>query len=426
MAFTKSGEWIAYDFSFDDDDVHKYSDSDGKVPLEVTIRAAAPSDRKVDLKIQSQHGSTVDEKVLVVPGKGYQTFNDVIWQGIKVHPRKKHLRLYIFFIAGTTNLCSIKVKVKRDHGGGSDDDDDDDDDSHPPVTRYVPFALNALEYDDSHELDDAVYGQCENGQPPIDEPDAQTTTDSICKELGPCHVSHTYEGEKVAYNFKSNGNEGKKYADITARVATASGSHKTFTMAIKHGDNLDKKEYFKFKGDGYQNFEDVNWYKVPIDTSYDTHVLEIGFENGNINLCSVEVAWHDHQQPTSPPHPVSKPTLHPASKPTPRPVAKPSPGPPTHTRDTVPATFAAFDFDHAYDKSPDHSQGNCYEGHKDGVDGKVTSDSVCIHRDNSHCQVGWTEPKGMYDDAILVQLLLLLSLITSLFVAQNGFCTSSK
>ena len=49
--------------------------------------------------------------------------------------------------------------------------DDDDDDA--PVDKYIPFSVNALDYDDALEFDDAVKGQCKVGQPPIGEPDAQ-------------------------------------------------------------------------------------------------------------------------------------------------------------------------------------------------------------------------------------------------------------
>jgi hypothetical protein len=355
----------------------------------VTIRAAGPSgkDRKVDLKIQTQSGSTVDEKALVVPGKGYQTFNDVNWSGIKLNPSKKELRLYVFFVSGNTNLCSIKVRIKPGQGSDGDDDGDDDDTDPHPVNRYIPFAVNAVEgYDDAKELDDAVYGQCKVGQPPIDEPDAQTTTDPKCKELGPCHISHTYDGETVTYNFKANGNGQKMYADITARVSSAPGSHRSFAMEIVHGHKVDAIEYFQTPGEGYHNFADVTWRKVPIDTSYDVHKLVIRFVNGNINLCSIQVEWHDHHQPTPP---VSKPTPHPVATPTPKPVYKPTSG----GGDTPPITFAAFDFDHAYDNSSG-SQGNCYHSHRDGVDGKVTTDDTCMDRDHSQCQIGWTEAKG--------------------------------
>jgi hypothetical protein len=398
ISFTKSGEWVAYDFYFDDDDVHKYADTNGKLPIEVTLRGAGPpgQDRKVDLKIKTQYDKLVDEKSVIVQGKGYQTFNSVTWSGIKLDPKDKHLRLYIFFVAGNTNLCSIKIGITEgnDHGGGDGDDSDD----HGPVDRYVPFAINALEYDSAKELDDAVYGQCKVGQPPIDEADAQTTEDAVCQKLGPCHIAFSYEGETVTYKFKTNKSGGSVYVDITARVASAPGSPKTFTMEIMHGSKVDGIEYFQTTAEGYHSFADITWRNVPIDASYDVHSLVVGFTNGNINLCSVSVDWNDNH-PTLPSHPPHKPTPQPVSKPTPMPphpsYPQPTPTPPYNGGgDKTLVNFAAFDFDDAYDKSPKSSSGNCYEYHQNGVDGSYTSDHVCRERDDSHCFLGFTEAHG--------------------------------
>ncbi|KAL3923144.1 MAG: hypothetical protein SGILL_001824 [Bacillariaceae sp.] len=400
IAFTKSGEWVAYDFYFDDDDLHKYADSNGKLPIEVTLRGAGPpgKDRKVDLKLKTKYDKLVDQKSVIIQGKGYQNFRDATWGVIKLDPKDKHLRLFVFFVAGNTNLCSIKIAIKEGHGHSddysSDDSSSSSSDDHGPVDRYVPFAINALEYDDAKEIDNAVKGQCKVGQPPIDEADAQTTKDVTCRKLGPCHVSFTHEGESVTYRFKTDKDSGKQYVDVTARVATAPGSRKTFKMEIVHGNKVEAVEYFDFKGKGYHDFVDVTWRNVPIDTSYAAHKLVIGFTNGNINLCSVSVDWND-KRPTLPPHPHNKPTPRPVSKPTPAPTHPHYPHPtPPHGGDTTPITFAAFDFDDAYDKSPKSSSGNCYEYHRDGVDGSYTSDHVCRDRDDSHCFVGFTEAHG--------------------------------
>ncbi|KAL3921131.1 MAG: hypothetical protein SGILL_002911, partial [Bacillariaceae sp.] len=351
-----------------------------------TLRAAGPpgKDRKMDLKIKNEYDKLVDQETVIVRGKGYQTFNYVTWKGIKVDKKDKHLRLFIFFVAGNTNLCSVKISVKD--GGDHPSSDSSDSDDHGPVDNYIPFAINALEYDDAKEIDDAIYGQCKVGQPPIDEPDAQTTKDATCKELGPCHISHTYAGETVTYKFQTKKAVGTVYVDITARVASAPGSKKTFTMEIMHGKKVDAIQYFETRGHGYHNFDDITWKNVPIDTSYDVHKLVVGFTNGNTNLCSVSVDWND-KRPTMPPHP------HPTS----RPVAKPTPMPhPTGGGggDKAPITFAAFAFEDAYDKTPKESFGNCYKYHRDGVDGSYTSDQVCKERDDAQCFVGFTEPNG--------------------------------
>ena len=133
---------------------------------------------------------------------------------------------------------------------------------------------------------------------------------------------------------------------------------------------------------------------MPIDTSYEVHELVIGFANGNVNLCSVQVKQsHSNRKPSQPPNP--KPTSRPVSKP------KPTPQPhhyrqPTHYgRQGPPVTYSAFEYDYAFDTTPDNMHGNCKDYDRDdGVDGKYINDEVCIDRDDSYCAIGWTEPHG--------------------------------
>jgi hypothetical protein len=151
--------------------------------VKVTIRAAGPNqkDRNVDLKIYTDYGSLEHQKTVTVNGDGFQNFMDRTWSGIRLDPNKKNLRLFVFFVAGNTNLCSINIAIE-DGGDHPGDDDDDDDDDNKAVDKYIPFAVNALDYDDALELDDAVKGMCKIGQPPIDEPDAQVSLNccSVC------------------------------------------------------------------------------------------------------------------------------------------------------------------------------------------------------------------------------------------------------
>ena len=160
--------------------MNQYALPDGKLPVDVTIRAAGPNgkDRNVDLKIYTDSGSLEHEKTITVDGAGFQNFMDRTWSGIRLDPNKRQLRLFVFFVAGNTNLCSVKIAIAsdRDPHPGDDDDDDDDDGT---VDKYIPFTVNALEYDDAIELDDAVKGICKIGQPPIDEPDAQVCLQRI-------------------------------------------------------------------------------------------------------------------------------------------------------------------------------------------------------------------------------------------------------
>lgn len=112
MAFTAPGEWVAYDFHVTDDHLDKYATLDGKLPVEITIRAAGPDgvDRKVDLKLYAVDDDTwVDHETVFVPGDGYQIFSDVTWSGIKLSSEKKNHRLFIQF----TGKCVKKLQEKQ-------------------------------------------------------------------------------------------------------------------------------------------------------------------------------------------------------------------------------------------------------------------------------------------------------------------------
>jgi hypothetical protein len=73
----------------------------------------------------------------------------------------------------------------EENGDGHDNSYDGDNIDHP-IDRYVPFSINALDYDEAKELDNSIQGDCKIGQPPSNEPDAQTTEDATCQKLGPC------------------------------------------------------------------------------------------------------------------------------------------------------------------------------------------------------------------------------------------------
>jgi hypothetical protein len=154
-----------------------------------------------------------------------------------------------------------------------------------------------------------------------------------------------------------NYTEGKVYVDITVRVASAPQAQKAFTMQIMDENEKGEIEYFRTAGEGYQTFADVTWNRVPIDSLHDVHTLVIVFADGNINLCSVKVERHDDQTTRN---------FAPRMKElTPRDEIVP------------PMTWSAFEYDYAYDTSPDSYQGNCHDYDKDdGVDGVYTSVSI--------------------------------------------------
>jgi hypothetical protein len=178
-------------------------------------------------------------------------------------------------------------------------------------------------------------------------------------------------------------------------------------MKVLNGNRLGAIEYFHTTGEGYQSFADVTWHGVPIDSSYDIHKLVIGFTDDNINLCSVHIEWNDDPKTRN--------------------FIPRSQDPTTHQGEVPPITWSAFEYDYAYDTSPDSFQGNCHEYYKDdGVDGVYTSvssarksniflretqtnllqypfdcvllqDEICIDRDGSHCNIAWTRKHGRFN-----------------------------
>jgi hypothetical protein len=90
----------------------KYSNLDGKLPIEITIRAAGPDgvDRKVDLKLYTaDDDKLVDHQPVFVPGDGYQIFSDATWSGIELDSYKKNLRLYIHFTGKCVRTDTISI-----------------------------------------------------------------------------------------------------------------------------------------------------------------------------------------------------------------------------------------------------------------------------------------------------------------------------
>lgn len=186
IGFTQAGEWVAYDFEHSDKDI-AYTDYFGfpVIFVNVTVRASAPSPRNINLEIANDGNELGPVATKTVHGKGYDVFEDVVWENVQLEPYNPH-RLWVYFSEGNTNLCSVTV-------------------SSQVAVRPIPFSINALEYDGSSELGNEILGKCVDGQPPITEPDAQTTTnkDAACQALGPCHIAFVQPQEYVVSQPKS-------------------------------------------------------------------------------------------------------------------------------------------------------------------------------------------------------------------------------
>ena len=255
--------------------------------------------------------------------------------------------------------------------------------------RLIPYRTNALNFDFAVEKD-GVINDCAAVPPNDYGVDAQTTKDDDkCLELGPCHVAFAQPNEYVVYNFVTSedmvlkeGDGGLSvYVDITIRVAS-NNRNKLVRMEIFDdiGRFIDDSDYgemgpgkdFYTPGLGYQNFEDITWKMVELISSsgqfYSKHRLLVAFSDGQVNLCSVKVEPSKYS-PSIPPN--------------------------------YSLTFPAIDYSNAYDKS-ERKYGNCdtsqnYDfdvgGFSTIADAQYTKDRICLDRDHSTCNIGWTQPE---------------------------------
>ena len=209
--------------------------------------------------------------------------------------------------------------------------------------------------------------------------------------------------EWLRYDFRANASTDY---DIRVRVAANAGGRKIKLVVIRDsGHTVEHERVFTVPNKGWHGFSDLVWGDVQLEKG--DYALKVYFLTGKVNLCSAAVFYSDYRpskptpaKPTPMPHPVSKPTPHPVSKPTPNPVSKPTPHPvskptphpvskptphpvskPTpHKGDTPPITWSAFEYDYAYDTTPDSYQGNCHDYDRDdGVDGMYTSVSAVLY-----------------------------------------------
>jgi hypothetical protein len=179
IGFTQRGEYVVYEFQHTDEDV-AYYDDDGYpiISVNITLRAAAPRPRNVYMELYNDGHELADSTSVTINSGGYQVFEDILWTDVRLEPYNPH-SLLVSFAGGNVNLCSVVVS------------------SIVRTARPIPFVINALDYDDAGEVDKDISGNCIEGQPPIDEPDAQNTKDGKCLEHGPCHIAFTNNAEFV-------------------------------------------------------------------------------------------------------------------------------------------------------------------------------------------------------------------------------------
>ena len=150
----------------------------------------------------------------------------------------------------------------------------------PPATNpsgkvlRVPFDASVLDYSDFIQKTSKNRGSC--GVGPVD---ATSVDDATCNARGSkCTVAWTEKGEALMYEIEVGS---KQEVDITIRLSSEREGKRLY-LAVDG-----KRKYLEAPGKGWDDFDDYTWKNVSLDSG--RHTLEIHFENGQVNLCSVSV-----------------------------------------------------------------------------------------------------------------------------------------
>jgi hypothetical protein len=264
-----------------------------------------------------------------------------------------------------------------------------------PIRQYVPFTINALDYDEASESDAVLEGGCNReGTLPLSGPDAQNTDDGVCKQHGGCHVSHTKPGEFLVYKFghaKQYEANGVVMVDVTVRMASL--TRKEFKLEVLYDGKVEQQASLFTDARGYRSYTDIAWRGVPLRADKTTHAIRVNFVTDNINFCAVGIKYS-----SGGPFPAtSVPTLPPSSlrpSPTRAPTTSPT-GPTLAHVVVVPGQYNAMSFTNDYLDQDRTREGSCPYRTDTPVDAKITQDSICrqaISEFDQHCNIGWTAP----------------------------------
>jgi DUF5010 C-terminal domain len=172
---------------------------------------------------------------------------------------------------------------------------------HPPhrslqqARPVVPFDLGATQYTAFQDSTPQHIGNCHSGYPV----DASRTKDAVCVARGgSCAVSAIRPTEWLNYDFTVPA--GVSNVDIVLRISST--SVKRFTVFLDSGA---ASATLVGPGRGYNVYADVVWSQVAIPAP-GNHSVQVYFDNGNINFCSISV----HQGGTLPPPPTATAPRH--------------------------------------------------------------------------------------------------------------------
>jgi hypothetical protein len=96
IAFTDPGEFLKYQFEID-------GRTDARV--NITFRVASA---RTDKTFRAELFNPDMEASFSAPGKGFQIFDDIVWENVYLGSNKYH-GLYVHFTTGQVNLCSIHI-----------------------------------------------------------------------------------------------------------------------------------------------------------------------------------------------------------------------------------------------------------------------------------------------------------------------------
>mmetsp|Transcript_36422 Transcript_36422/g.40944 ORF Transcript_36422/g.40944 Transcript_36422/m.40944 type:complete len:696 (+) Transcript_36422:167-2254(+) len=259
-----------------------------------------------------------------------------------------------------------------------------------PVNQYVPFSINALQYDLVFENEYSILeGGCNReGIRPINVADAQNNEDSVCLNSGGCHISHSSSGEYLVYRFAHD-----KYfesindelsVDVAVRVSSA--RRKEFRLELLYNEQVEASQNLYSEGLGYNEYTTITWLNIPLIIEEPVHSIRFWFVQGNINFCAISVVYNKQKIQMSTP-------LFPLAAPTPTPVQV---LPIDDYKVVIPGIYSAMYYSDtdSFDKTMIH-QGNCPFRKDSSIDAKINDDFICkqsiIDYNGEYCNIAFTE-----------------------------------
>jgi hypothetical protein len=104
LAFSKTGEWVRYDFASPVQfDQPRHVVLPTSIKVTVTVRVASNNlSKRITLELDGSR------QTFKSPGKGNDVFKDIVWKDVPLRNSFYH-PLYILFEDGNVNMCSVKV-----------------------------------------------------------------------------------------------------------------------------------------------------------------------------------------------------------------------------------------------------------------------------------------------------------------------------